>query len=59
MAKKIVLELTEAQFFAIIDMADTISAMSGVDSDFTKESEKNVRLFDRMMKNNGYKRKHN
>lgn len=58
MAKKIKLELTEAQFLAMIDIADTISAMRGEGGDFTIEASRNLRLFDRMLKNNGYKRKH-
>lgn len=57
MAKKIKLELTEAQFLAIVDLADTISAMRGEGGDFTIEANKNLRLFDRMLKNNGYKRR--
>ena len=57
MAKKITLELTEAQFSAMIDLADTISAQRGCGSDFTDEANKNLRLFDRMLKKNGYKRK--
>ena len=58
MAKKIKLELTEAQFLAMIDLADTISALRGGDIDFTDEANKNLRLFDRMLKKNGYKRRH-
>jgi hypothetical protein len=54
MAKKIILELTEAQFLAMIDLADTISAQRGCDLDFTDESDKNLRLFDRMLKKKGY-----
>ena len=56
MAKKIILELTEAQFLATLDLADTISGMLGEGGDFTEEQAKNVRLFDRMLKKNGYKR---
>ena len=40
----------------MVDLADTISAMCGEGGDFSKEAEKNVRLFDRMLKKNGYKR---
>ena len=58
MSKKIKLELTEAQFYAMIDLADTISAMRGVGAEFTEEANKNLRLFDRMLKKNGYKRKY-
>lgn len=51
------LELTQAQFLAVIDMADTIEAMIGTDLEFTKEQTKNLRLFDRMMERNNYRRK--
>ena len=56
MAKKIKLHLTEAQFLAVIDLADTIEAMIGTDEDFAKEQNKNLLLFDRMLKANGYAR---
>ena len=56
MSRKIKLELTYPQFTAMVDMVDTISALSGSGSDFTDEATKNIRLFDRMLKNNGYKR---
>lgn len=59
MAKYITLKLTEAQFNAMIDMVDTISAMIGGDADYSIEQNKNKKLFDRMLKMNGYKRKHN
>ena len=59
MAKYITLKLTEAQFNAVVDMADTLSAMIGGGADFSIEQNKNVKMFDRMLKNNGYKRKHN
>lgn len=58
MANKIQLELTKAQFLAIIDMADTVSAMIGSGEYFAKEQNKNLLLFDRALKKNGYKRKH-
>lgn len=58
MSKKIKLELTEPQFNALIDMADTLSAMCGTDTDFTEEQRRNIRLFDRMLLKNGYKRKY-
>jgi DNA-binding MarR family transcriptional regulator len=54
--KKIKLELTQAQFLALIDSIDSYSAMRGTGSDFDIEANKNVRLIDRMLKNNGYKR---
>ena len=58
--KKIKLELTKAQFLAMLDMADTIQAMMGCSDDeesFDKEQAKNLRLFDRMLNVNGYERK--
>lgn len=58
MSKKIVLELTKPQFEAMIDMADTMSAMRGCGLEFTKEADRNLKLFDRMLKVNGYKRKY-
>ena len=54
MAKKYKLELTEAQFLAVLDMANTLSAMTGEGGDFTKEVDKNLLLFNRMLKKNGY-----
>lgn len=56
MAKKIKLEITEAQLLAIINMADDMSAMIGGgdnDSDWIK----NIKLVDKMLNKNGYKRK--
>lgn len=57
MGKKIKLELTEAQFSAIIDMANTVEAEIGTGEEFGKEQNKNLRLFDRALKANGYRRK--
>ena len=58
MAKKIKLEITEAQLLAIVDITDTLKSMVGTyDEDFNKEALKQIRLIDRMLKNNGYKRK--
>ena len=56
MAKKIKLELTEAQLRAIISMTDEISAMNGGGDD-DRERIKWVRLVDRVLHNNGYRRK--
>lgn len=56
MAKKIKLELTEAQLSAIMNITDEISAMNGGGDDDT-ERIKWVRLVDRMLHNNGYIRK--
>lgn len=56
MAKKIKLEITEAQLIAIIEIVDESSAMLGVGEDEDKLRKKRIKLFDRMLKNNGYKR---
>lgn len=56
MAKKHKLELTDAQFLAVIDMADTIEGLIGTGEDFAKEQNKNLLLFRRMLKANGYRR---
>lgn len=55
MAKKIKLEITEAQLKAIMHLADDISSMVGGGDDDSIWI-KNVKLVDRMLKNNGYKR---
>ena len=52
MAKKIKLELTEAQFNALISVIDTCSALMDEDIDTQKE----IVLIDRMLLKNGYKR---
>ena len=60
MSKKINLELTKSQFESLINVIDNISAQLGcLDEDFNKENSKNVKLLDRMLKNNGYERMHN
>lgn len=57
MSKLKPLKITEAQLIAIIQLTDTISGMLGcMDEDFNSEGKKQVRLVDRMLKNNGYKR---
>jgi len=56
MKERINLELTKSEFEAMIDLADTISAMRGVGTDFDKKANKNLRFFDRMLRRNGYKR---
>ena len=53
MAKKIKIELTEAQLRAIMDMRDDVDAGIGC-SDRDHEYIKQVRLIDRMLKSNGY-----
>lgn len=55
MEKKIKLEITEAQLKAIINITDDISAMLGGGDDDTAWV-KSIKLIDRMLKNNGYKR---
>jgi hypothetical protein len=55
MAKKHKLELTEKQLLAVLKVASTIEAMLGVGSDFD-EHKKDVKLIDKMLQNNGYKR---
>jgi hypothetical protein len=58
MAKKIKLELTLQQFEATLSLVDTISGMIGVGSDFDTH-EKDIKLFDKMLNKNGYKRQFN
>ena len=55
MAKKIKLELTEAQLNAIVEMTCDMSAMIG-GGDGDAHWIKYVRSIDRALKNNGYKR---
>lgn len=57
MAKKIKLELTERQFEALIDTIDNTSAQIGC-GDHDDVWLKNIKLIDRMLLKNGYKRKH-
>tara|TARA_R110000772_G_scaffold245037_1_gene358445 strand:+ start:587 stop:763 length:177 start_codon:yes stop_codon:yes gene_type:complete len=57
MAKRIEISLTERQLLAIMDVTDTVSAMMGTGTDFDYIG-KEVKLIDRMLKNNGYKRLH-
>jgi hypothetical protein len=56
MAKKIKLEITEDQLIALIEIVDESSAMIGVGEDEDIIRIKRIRLMDRMLKNNGYKR---
>lgn len=50
-------EITKAQLLAICEMTDTLSGMIGCYSeDFNKEASHQVRLIDRFLKKNGYKR---
>ena len=57
MAKRIEISLTERQLLAIMDVTDTVSGMMGTGTDFD-DIGKEVKLIDRMLKNNGYKRLH-
>ena len=54
MAKKYKLELTEAQFLAVLDMAHTIEGTLGGAEEYDKEQSKNLLLFNRMLKKNGF-----
>jgi hypothetical protein len=56
MAKKIKLEITEAQLIAIIEMTDECSAMLGIGEDEDKIRIKRIMLIDRILKKHGYKR---
>ena len=55
MAKKIKLEITEAQLNAIICMRDEMEAMLGVGEAEEVIRIRWMRLVDRMLKNNGFK----
>lgn len=56
MAKKIKLEITQAQLLAIVEMADELSAMLGIGEDEDKIRKKRLMLIDRMLNKHGYKR---
>lgn len=58
MAKKIKLEITEAQLIALIEVVDESSAMIGCDEDGDSDKIriKRIKLLDKMLNNNGYKR---
>lgn len=59
MAKKIKLEITEAQLRALINIVDECSAMIGCDGGQADMNRfKWVRLIDRMLNNNGFKREY-
>lgn len=58
MAKKILLEMTEAQFSAFIEMiAENAITIGGADEEFTKEAIKRVNLINKMLKNNNINHK--
>jgi len=57
MPKKIKLAVTEAQLRAIIELTNDISAMVGCGDD-DSEWIKNVKLIDRMLNKNGFKRQY-
>lgn len=57
MANKIKLEVTHAQLRAIINLTDDISTMIGC-GDNDDDWAKNVKLIDRMLEKNGYKRQY-
>jgi uncharacterized protein YdcH (DUF465 family) len=63
--QQIILKMSEAQLNAIIDMADDLEAMLGCSDnssissdtdDFDTIQKKRLKLFDKMLKLNGYKR---
>jgi len=56
MAKKIKLEITEAQLIAIMEMTDECSSMLGVGEDEDKLRVRRIMLIDRLLKKHGYKR---
>jgi hypothetical protein len=58
MSKKIILKLTVSQMSAMINMADSISAMIGNGTEQDYEWSKNIKLFDKMLNTNGYSRGH-
>jgi len=59
MAKKINIEITEAQLSALVNIVDECSAMIGADGgQADRDRVKWVRLMDRMLNNNGYKREY-
>jgi len=60
MAKKIKLEITEPQLLALIEITNEASAMLGCgDRNDDCDRARWIRLIDRMLKNNGYKRTFN
>ncbi len=60
MAKKILLEITENELTALVDIVDTLSAMLGTgDVDFDLGGAKRIKKIDKMLLKNGFKRKHN
>lgn len=56
MAKKILLEITPQQLEALKSIVDDASAMVGVGEDEDLIRIKWIKLIDRMLKKNGYKR---
>lgn len=52
-------EITKAQLKAIMDATDNLSAMIGtIDQDFNNDISKIVKLVDRFLNKNGFKRKY-
>jgi hypothetical protein len=59
MANKIKLEVTEAQLIALIEITNECSSMIGGGEDKDdKDRVRWVKLVDRALKNNGYKRRY-
>jgi len=51
------LKITPSELLAICDLTDSMSAMMGCgDPEFDAQGKKQIRLIDRMLKKNGYKR---
>ncbi len=58
--KKIKIEMTESELSAIVCLMDDISAMcGGTEQDTTDNWKKQIKLIDKMLNRNGYKRKYN
>lgn len=55
MAKKVILEITEKQFEALIDIIDESSAQIGCGDD-DELRVRRIKLLDKMLLKNGYKR---
>jgi len=59
MAKKIIIQMTDVELTAIIDIIDTLSAMLGTGDEGFDGMDKTIRKVDKMLLKNGYKRKYN
>lgn len=52
------IEVTKRQLEAIINLTDSMSGMIGTGNDFD-DHQKEIKIIDRMLKKNGYKRTFN